>query len=210
MDYVKQKYDKPTSDALLARIDWVAWIQTPGGNPPNSGLDFNTPDGTEFSTMADTYINNGGEKSPDDIDNYKTTVISNLKVIFHSQLINRQNDLTTKILTKVDSDLNVTNDSNPEIGQRWFPLCISKNYQPCFSAAHAYVSKIGRQKYIIPVYQALVHSGYRNLAYQWFNENKSFYHPITTLRIKNLILNTVDFDQDSNPFEVEYEPMFLQ
>ncbi len=81
MDFVRTTYDQPTADALLAKIDWPAWIQVPGDNPKDNGLDFTTPNATEFSKMADFYVDNGGEKSPEDMDKYKTA-ISSLKVIF--------------------------------------------------------------------------------------------------------------------------------
>ena len=71
----------------------------------------------------------------------------------------------------IDTDLKATTDLNPEIGQRWFPLCINIGYDGCLDSAHDFVGRIGRQKYIIPVYQSLVRSGKRNLAYQWFKEN---------------------------------------
>ncbi len=48
----------------------------------------------------------------------------NLKVIFHSRLLSRANDVSTSLMARIDADLKATNDNNPEIGQRWFPLAI--------------------------------------------------------------------------------------
>ena len=87
-------------------------------------------------------------------------------------------------------DLKVTTDINPEIGQRWYPLSISQDYRPAFDAAKSYVQRIGRQKYILPVYKALVQNGYRNLAYQWFMERKDFYHPLTVKKIRAIIFSS--------------------
>lgn len=70
-----------------------------------------------------------------------------------------------RILKRIDTDLGVTAATNPELGQRWFPLAISLNYEDCFPAAKTYVQTIGRQKYILPVYTALVRNGYRSKAY---------------------------------------------
>ena len=55
----------------------------PGANPPGNGLNFTTDNATEFSSMADFYIDNGGDKSPADKDKYKTAIPS-LKVIFNT------------------------------------------------------------------------------------------------------------------------------
>ena len=46
-------------------------------------------------------------------------------------------------------------------------------------------------KYINPVYMALVRNGRRDLAYRWFKEFQSFYHPIAVAGLKTIILATV-------------------
>lgn len=43
-------------------------------------------------------------------------------------------------------------------------------------------------KYIIPVYQALVANGRRDLAYQWFIDNQNFYHPIALAKVRQIVL----------------------
>ena len=114
----------------------------------------------------------------------------NLKVVFLNKLTDLSDQVTYKTLAKIDKDLNVTHDLNPEIGQRWYPLAIQEDFQDAFPAIKHYVQTIGRQKYILPVYSALVQNGYRNLAYQWFNERKNFYHPLTVKKIRAIIFSS--------------------
>jgi hypothetical protein len=38
-------------------------------------------------------------------------------------------------MKKIEADLNVTADPNPEIGQRWFPAAISVLYTDVYAAA---------------------------------------------------------------------------
>lgn len=117
-----------------------------------------------------------------------------------------------RIMQRIDADLNVTLAENPEIGQRWFPLAISVSYEVVFPTAKKYVQTIGRQKYILPVYTALVRYGYRNIAYQWYNEKKTFYHPIAAANIRKIIFSShkmLDtYDAQINIDEDEY--FFLQ
>jgi hypothetical protein len=40
-------------------------------------------------------------------------------------LVGLSSQLNPKILARIDQDLKVTDDINPEIGQRWYPLSIS-------------------------------------------------------------------------------------
>jgi hypothetical protein len=60
------------------------------------------------------------------------------------------------------------------------------------------VSYQGRLKYLQPVYQALVQTGRRDLAYQWFILNQNFYHPIALDAIRAIVLS-----QQMSPATVE-------
>ena len=106
-------------------------------------------------------------------------------------------------MAKIDTDLNVTLAENPEIGQRWFPLSIALQYEQAFDAAKKYVQSIGRQKYILPVYTALVRFGYRSKAYQWYNERKTFYHPIAAANIRKVIFSTTYAESESYEIQIK-------
>ncbi len=121
-----------------------------------------------------------------------------------------------KIATLIDRDLDVTGIKNPEIGQRWYPLAIALSYQEIFPSIKDYVQTIGRQKYILPCYTALVRYGYRSLAYQWFDERKTFYHPIAAANIRKIIFSTKMDEIDSYDMQIklhgdnEDKTLFLQ
>lgn len=138
--WVNENYSADDAKALNAKIDWDAWVKSPGPNPPNDGLNFTTASGVQFEKLADDYITLGGDSSPDNYQDYLTATDPQLKVIFLNRLTARLSDVTLKILTKIDADYNTTNDPNPEIGQRWFPLAIAKQYNSSLDAAHHYVS----------------------------------------------------------------------
>ena len=46
---------------------------------------------------------------------------------------------------------------------------------------------MGRSKYLMPVYQALEDSGQHDLAVQWNDENKDFYHPVAESSVMKII-----------------------
>lgn len=71
--FVGDNYDEATGKAMLAKIDWDAWVKAPGANPPGNGLNFETDGALHFEQLADLYISLGGDKSPDNYTNYKTT-----------------------------------------------------------------------------------------------------------------------------------------
>ncbi|TNV81734.1 hypothetical protein FGO68_gene11354 [Halteria grandinella] len=190
-DFVRAKYDSVKAEGIISRVNWVDWVQTPGPIPAGSKINFETDESRAFQKLADDYIALGGYSSPANIDIYiKEDKNVNLKVVFNNQILQRQGDMNYRILSRIDTDLSVTASENPEIGQRWFPLAIALNYDKAFDTAKHYVQSIGRQKYILPVYTALVRNGYRNKAYQWYNERKTFYHPIAAANIRKIIFSS--------------------
>ncbi len=167
-EYLVNKYGNVKANTILSLINWDAWIQQSGPAPVT--IDFTTDSSRAMAKLANDYIAFKGLKSPTDFMQFNETDNINLKVIFLRGLVTQMPILTTNMLELMDSDLGLTYALNPEIGQRWFPLSIAMAFEPAFSYAENYVSRIGRQKYILPVYTALVQNGYRNLAYQWFNK----------------------------------------
>ena len=99
-------------------------------------------------------------------------------MLFLLELIKRQDEVSIELMTRIDADLNITMDLDPEVKQRWYPMGIEIGYLPVFDQAHEFVSVQGRSKYLNPIYQSLWDYGYQTLAYSWFLENEDFYHPI--------------------------------
>ena len=203
-EWIRANYSPEDAELSITKVNWDAWVTTPGPIP--AILDFSTPESLDFATLAVDYINLKGDASPANFTDYKKTNNSNLKSIFLDKLVSLSNFVTPKILARIDADLNVTLDINPEVGQRWFPLSIQLTYNVVLPTAKKYVQSIGRQKYIIPVYTALVRNGLRNIAYQWFNERKDFYHPIAAAKIRSIIFSTMSVES----FADEVNPSFLQ
>ena len=119
-EYVMNTYgakDPAKAQRIIDSVDWVAWVQTPGPIPSGSNINYTTANTTAFQNLADQYIALGGDSSPANKDIFlNETHDVNLKVVFTSQLLNRQKDMNYKIATKVDRDLQLTDIKNPEIG----------------------------------------------------------------------------------------------
>lgn len=95
--------------------------------------------------------------------------------------------VTTAILTKIDADLECTEEVDPEVKQRWFPIGLTLMYDPVYDPAHTWISSMGRSKYLNPVYQSLEDSGQHDLGVQWFDENKDFYHPVAATSVEDIL-----------------------
>ena len=60
----------------------------------------------------------------------------------------------------------------------WYSLALLKGYKKVEEPALDLVSKQGRAVFLKMIYEALVESGRKNLAKEWFDKNKDFYHPL--------------------------------
>ena len=47
-EFVIQKYGNQKGQDIINKVDWVAWVQTPGPLPPNNGINFTTINSVAF------------------------------------------------------------------------------------------------------------------------------------------------------------------
>lgn len=159
--WVHANFEGKMINQILASIDWEVWLYKPALAPVP--LDFTTDLSNEAFSLAYEYIALGGYSSPEDMDQY-WNFDSNLKTIFHTTLLENSSQVTLPIVARIDSDFGVTADPNPEVKQRWLPLCLMLTYDPSYDAAHEFVSIQGRLKYLTPIYQALEDTNQHDLA----------------------------------------------
>ncbi len=130
-----------------------------------------------------------------------------------NKLLAQKDYLTYQIVHKIDLDLNFTTTENPELKQRWFPLCIINNYNmtdksDCYKNMKDFISSQGRMKYINPIYQALMVNGRKDLAFAWFRENLAFYHPIAIAKLKQILMLGVT-KEDEKLLKIDAKRRFL-
>jgi len=171
-------------NTILSSMDWETWMYAPGLPPVQA--DFSTPEGDQSEALALAYIALGGDGSPDNFDEY-FGYYSNLKVVFHDTLQSHSDELTIKILEKIDADLGCTADIDPEVRQRWYPTGLNMDYAPVYEPAHEWISSMGRSKYLSPVYASLQDSDQHDLGVTWFCENKDFYHPVAATTVAGIL-----------------------
>jgi hypothetical protein len=160
----------------MSATNWNAWIFE-STLPPAGILDFSTTEADEAAALALEYIALGGNSSPAKYRDYDA-FYTNLKVIFYDTIQANMDQVTVKLLERIDADYDTTSDPNPEVKQRWLPIGLKTFYEPAYDAAHTFVSSMGRCKYLTPIYSALQSSGQHDLGVEWYNENLSFYHPV--------------------------------
>lgn len=192
---------------VLAAVDWSTWIYATGGAPVP--LNFDTVEADQATALALGYIALNGAGSPENNTAY-FGYYSNLKVVFHNTLEANPDLVNLAILERIDADYNCTGDIDPEVRQRWYPIGLDKNYQPVYEPAHEWISGMGRVKYLKPVYISLVMSDQCPLAEQWFNENKSFYHPVAVTSLQTVLDGCASEEETAIELYVDIEEIFSE
>ena len=88
----------------------------------------------------------------------------------------------------LDAQFQLTNTSNSEIADEWFKLSISSNYEKAFAKMEQFLSKVGRKKFLQPLYFELMsQEKYKPLAKELFEKYKNNYHPQTAEKISGIV-----------------------
>ncbi|MEM7451913.1 MAG: M1 family metallopeptidase [Pseudomonadota bacterium] len=90
--------------------------------------------------------------------------------------------LTGEQLTELDTAFGLTETQNNEIAFSWLMIAVRNNYEAAEPRLEAFLTSIGRNKFLLPLYRALVANGKQAEAQRIFEAAKPGYHPLTVKR----------------------------
>jgi leukotriene A-4 hydrolase/aminopeptidase len=170
ISYLEQTLLKNHSDKLSKqRIE--AWIFQ-SGIPEDAPV----PESDAFSIVdqaRDAWL--AGSIQADEIDSEKWVVHQWLYF-----LNNMPEKLSQEQLADLDKVFALTKSKNNEIAHSWLLISVNNWYQPAFKRLHEYLTSIGRNKLVKPLYKALSLTPQgKVMAQKAFAEAKAGYHPLT-------------------------------
>jgi hypothetical protein len=59
-------------------------------------------------------------------------------------------------MAELDASFQFTQSGNAEILAAWFPRTIAAGYSPADEALHQFLTRVGRRKFLVPLYKALL------------------------------------------------------
>jgi hypothetical protein len=74
----------------------------------------------------------------------------------HTRVDGTPNRLSTREMAELDKRFGFTRAGNAEIACDWFILSIHSDYRPAYQAMHDFLLKVGRRKFLLPIYEALL------------------------------------------------------
>ncbi len=89
-------------------------------------------------------------------------------------------ELGTQRMQDLDRDFAFSKSQNSEILMAWLLICIQQRYQPAFPRLEAFLLRVGRRKFVKPLYEELCKSEEgRKQADAIYQQARSRYHAVT-------------------------------
>ncbi|MDQ2769730.1 MAG: M1 family metallopeptidase [Bacteroidota bacterium] len=133
---------------LEARLNLAAWVDGPG-LPANAPV----PLSARFAAVDSALIRLEAGQAPAALLPQPPAWSSHEWVHFLAGL---PDNLTIGQLEELDAAFGFTRSGNAEILTAWFPYTLRAGYQPANAAVEKFLRHVGRRKFLVPLYRALL------------------------------------------------------
>ena len=165
---------------LEARLHLDAWLNGPGlpaGAPPVASARFGAVEQARRQWRAGT----PAAELP-------TTDWSSHEWVHFLQGL--PSPTSTAQLAELDAAFGFTASGNAEMLAAWFPLALAAGYAPADAALHRFLVRVGRRKFLVPLYKALLATpGGAGRARRIYAEARPNYHSVATGTLDALVGN---------------------
>ncbi|WP_233079907.1 M1 family metallopeptidase [Rheinheimera soli] len=94
----------------------------------------------------------------------------------------------TAQLTQLDEAFHLSQSQNAEVATAWFKVTLAKNYQAVLPALEQFLLKVGRRKFVVPLYQQLSQNPeYLEWAKNLYQKARPGYHPLTQSAVDKVL-----------------------
>uniref|UniRef100_A0A3P9IS18 Leukotriene A(4) hydrolase n=1 Tax=Oryzias latipes TaxID=8090 RepID=A0A3P9IS18_ORYLA len=169
-------YFKDQAEALN-RVDWNAWMFTPGMPPVKPQYD---------TTLADACIalsqrwTKAGDQDLDGFSESDVKTLSSHQLIEFLSLLLHENPLPLNHVKKMQEVYGLNTCTNSEIRFRWLKLCVRSKWEEAVPLALKMATEQGRMKFTRPLFREVFNfNKYRNEAVQVFAAHRTAMHPVT-------------------------------
>jgi leukotriene-A4 hydrolase len=158
-------------------FNYKEWIYQPG--IPQSCIDLKSDGFESVKEMAFAFVH---DSSLVKWENFPFNKRSNYSVQEWLTFIRHlPSDIDNERMNILDENLSFSEWTNAEIQFEWFMKSISSNYTAAYPYLKSFLEKIGRRKFILPLYEALYENeNTRQNALDWFNQFKKNYHAVSS------------------------------
>ncbi|QLE86308.1 M1 family metallopeptidase [Shewanella sp. Scap07] len=95
--------------------------------------------------------------------------------------------LSQEQLMQLDEQFDFTHSTNAEIACDWFRVAIRNHYDPVLPLLGQFLVRIGRGKFVKPLYSELMINGYHSEVKAIYQQARGGYHPSIVVQLDNLL-----------------------
>jgi aminopeptidase N len=97
-------------------------------------------------------------------------------------------DIDGERLAALDDQFKLSGTGNSEVAFAWYVKAIERDYRPAFAPMQDFLQRIGRRKFVLPLYTALMkHPGHQAFARETYAKARPGYHPITQASVDEVV-----------------------
>ncbi|NWG91630.1 MAG: M1 family metallopeptidase, partial [Parvularculaceae bacterium] len=96
-------------------------------------------------------------------------------------------DFSADRMKDLDLAFDLSNSKNSEIAFAWYMKSIDACYAPALPAIEAFLTRVGRGKFLYPLYEELTKENERAFAERVFEKARPLYHPIAERRVAEIL-----------------------
>ncbi len=97
-------------------------------------------------------------------------------------------DIDGDRMAALDRAFKLSGTGNSEVAFAWYIKAIERDYRPAFEPMREFLERIGRRKFVLPLYTALMkHPADQAFARQTYAKARSSYHPITRASVDEVV-----------------------
>jgi leukotriene-A4 hydrolase len=159
-------------------VDLGAWLDQPG-LPPNAPV----PSAEAFARVDATVARFvSGTPGVDALPSERWTPHEWLHFLRALPI-----DLPRERLAELDRRFALSGSGNAEILAQWLEVCVKHGYAEVDGRLETFLRTIGRRKFVLPLYRALLDSGRQPDAARIYASARAGYHPITQQSVDELL-----------------------
>lgn len=165
--------------ALEAKLQLDRWVFEPG--IPSNAVHVQSETLAQVDAMLAAF-NAGGPASAIRTQGWQTQQWKRL-------IDNLPRQQSAARLKELDDALGLTKSTNAYIQSAWFDLAIANRYDPVVPALEAYLTRVGRNLLVTPLYRGLKAQGDWGMpiAQRIFEKAKPGYHPVTVAAVARIL-----------------------
>ncbi len=178
IDYLNTNLIKGDSN-LAKKLDINAWIYGPGipENAPRA-------DHERFDKVDKARITFENGTAAKDLNTNGWTTYEWLHF-----LRKMPKTLSADKMAALDAQFHFTDSGNSEIANQWFIMAIAADYKPAYNQMESFLSRVGRRKFIEPLYQEMMETGKEAMAKSIYQKYRMNYHPLAQTTLDALVIN---------------------